>query len=140
MLRLSIAALSFLLLLANVWADDKEEAAKKEQEKFHGEWKMPVPGQGEIVLKMTGAEYEVVLGDQKEKGKMKFNPTAKPNEVDVDITEGTDSGKKQVGIYELKGDKVKFCFAKAGETKRPEKFEAADDGSLILFEFEKVKK
>jgi uncharacterized protein (TIGR03067 family) len=139
MLRLSIAALSCLLLLAHVWADDKEEAAKKEQEKFQGEWKMMLGGQ-EATVKFTGAEYEFTFGDQKEKGKMKFNPTAKPKEVDVDITDGNDSGKKQVGIYELKGDKVKFCFAKAGETKRPDKFEAADDGSMILFEFERVKK
>ncbi|HQR09108.1 MAG TPA: TIGR03067 domain-containing protein [Gemmatales bacterium] len=138
MLRLSIAALSCLLLVAHVWADDKEEAAKKEQEKFQGEWKLA--GQDEVSLKITGAEYLFTLGDMKEKGKMKFNPAAKPNEVDVEITEGTDMGRKQVGIYEWKGDKVKFCFAKAGEAKRPDKFEASDDGSLILFEFEKVKK
>ncbi|MFT3878916.1 MAG: TIGR03067 domain-containing protein [Gemmatales bacterium] len=137
MLRLSIAALTCLLVLANVWADDKEEAAKKEQEKFQGEWKMV--GQ-DATVKFTGNEYVFTLGDTKEKGKMKFNPTAKLKEVDVEITEGTDSGKKQIGIYELKEDKVKFCFAKAGETKRPDKFEGADDGSLILFEFEKVKK
>ncbi len=139
MLRLSITALTCLLLLAGVWADDKEDAAKKEQEKFQGEWKTTLNGQ-EATVKFTGAEYEFTLGDTKEKGKMKFNPAAKPNEVDVDITEGNDAGKKQVGIYELKDNKVKFCFAAAGETKRPDKFEAADDGSIILFEFEKVKK
>lgn len=138
MLRLSIVVLSCLLLLVNVWADDKEDAAKKEQDKFQGDWKLV--GNDEATLKITGAEYTFTLGDTKEKGKMKFNPTSKVAEVDVDITEGTDSGKKQVGIYELKDNKVKFCFAKAGETKRPEKFEATDDGSIFLFEFEKVKK
>jgi len=138
MLRFTITALSCMLLLANVWADDKEEAAKKEQEKFQGEWKLV--GQDSVTLNFKGAEYEFTLGDMKEKGKMKFNPSAKIAEVDVDITEGTDAGKKQVGIYELKDGKVKFCFAKAGETKRPEKFEAADDDSIVLLEFEKVKK
>lgn len=139
MLRLSIAALSCLLLLAHVWADDKEEAAKKEQEKFQGEWKAVINGIDSSV-KFKGEDYEFTYGDMKEKGKMKYNPSVKPNAVDVEITEGSDAGKKQVGIYELKGDKLKFCFAKAGESKRPEKFEASGDGEIILFEFEKVKK
>lgn len=130
---------SLVLLLASVlMADDKEDAAKKEQEKFQGEWKLVQSD--EITLKIKGAEYEFNGGGQSEKGKFKFNPSATPAEIDVDITEGTDAGKKQVGIYELKGDKVKFCFALAGETNRPKKFEAAEDGSMILFEFVKVKK
>jgi len=138
MLRLSITALTCLLLLAGVWADDKEDAAKKEQNKMQGEWKLS--GQDEVSLIIKDAEYTFTLGETKEKGKFKFNPGEKPAQVDVDITEGTDSGKKQVGIYELKDDTLKMCFAKAGETKRPEKFEAADDGSIFLFEFVKVKK
>lgn len=128
---------SCFLILAGAWADDKEDAAKKEQEKFQGNWKLV--GNDDIILKFKGAEYEFAVDGMTEKGKMKFNPTAKPATVDVDITEGTDAGKKQVGIYELKDDKVKFCFSKAGETKRPEKFEASGDGALILFEFEKKK-
>jgi uncharacterized protein (TIGR03067 family) len=138
MLRLSITALTCLLVLVSAWADDKEEASKKEQEKFQGEWKLV--SQEDILLKINGVEYVFTAGEMKEKGKMKFNPATKPAQVDVDITEGTDSGKKQVGIYEMKDETFKLCFAKAGETKRPEKFEAADDGSIILFEFVKVKK
>lgn len=130
---------SLVLLLASVLiADDKEDAAKKEQEKFQGEWKLVQSD--EITLKINGADYVFDGGGQVEKGKFKFNPSTTPAELDVEITEGNDAGKKQVGIYELKGDKVKFCFALAGETKRPKKFEAAEDGSIILFEFVKVKK
>jgi uncharacterized protein (TIGR03067 family) len=130
---------SLVLFLAGLLiADDKEDAAKKELEKFQGEWHLVQSD--EITLKIKGAEYVFDGGGQVEKGRFKFNPAVTPAEVDVDITEGTDAGKKQVGIYELKGDKVKFCFALAGETKRPKKFEAAEDGSIILFEFVKVKK
>lgn len=138
MIRVTFTALSCLLLLSHVWADDKDDAAKKEQEKFQGEWKLV--GMEGVTVKFKGADYEFDYAGQKEKGKMKYNPKPKPAEVDVDITEGSDAGKKQVGIYEIKDDKIKFCFAKAGETKRPTKFEASGDGELILFEFEKVKK
>jgi len=138
MLRLSITALTCLLVLACVWADDKEDAAKKEQDKFQGDW--TIVGQDDALLNIKGAEYTFTLGDTKEKGKFKFNPATKPAQLDVDITEGTDSGKKQVGIYVLKDDTLKMCFAKAGETKRPEKFEASGDGEIILFTFVKVKK
>lgn len=136
--RFAIMALSFgLIFLANISADDKEDAAKKEQEKFQGEWKLV--GMDNITLNVKGAEYTFTFMGAVEKGKMKFNPSAKPAEVDAEITEGMDAGKKQVGIYEIKGDKFKFCFAPAGETKRPKEFEAGNEGSL-LFEFEKVKK
>lgn len=138
MLRLSISALTCLLVLACAWADDKEDAAKKEQDKFQGEW--TIVGQDDAVLTIKGAEYTFAFGDNKEKGKFKFNPSVTPAQIDVDITEGTDAGKKQVGIYVLKDDTLKMCFAKAGETTRPEKFEAKEDGSIILFAFVKVKK
>lgn len=138
MLRITVVLLSCMLLVINAWADEKEEAAKKELEKFQGEWKLV--GQEDIFLKIKGADYEFIMDDKKEKGKFKFNPAVKPAEVDVDITEGDDAGKKQVGIYELKNDNLKFCFARAGQSKRPDKFEAADDGSVFIFEFEKVKK
>ncbi len=137
MMRLTLSAVTCFLLLMNAWADDKDDA-KKEVEKFQGEWKLTA--MEEIILKINGTDYEFNGGGMTEKGKFKFNPSAKPAEVDVDIKEGTDAGKKQVGIYEIKEGKLKFCFARAGETERPKKFEGAEDGSRFVFEFEKVKK
>lgn len=136
MVRNVLALLACLFLVFAAYADDKEEAAKKEQEKFQGDWTL-VDNEG-VTLKVKDAEYVFTFMGSVEKGKMKFNPSAKLAEVDVDITEGMDKGKKQVGIYELKDNKLKFCFAQAGETKRPTEFKA-EDGN-ILFEFEKVKK
>lgn len=138
MQRHFLVVVTCFLVMSLAWADEKEDAAKKELEKMQGEWKLSV--QDDVTLKIKGNEYEFTAGNISEKGKFKFNPSTKPAQVDVDITEGNDAGKKQVGIYELKEDKVKFCFAKAGEVKRPDKFESSEDGSLILFEFEKVKK
>jgi len=44
------------------------------------------------------------------------------------MIEGATKGKTQLGIYELDGDKVKFCFAAPGKD-RPTEF-TADAGSL----------
>ena len=134
-MRLTQTALITLLLVTFTLADDKDDA-KKELEKFQGEWKLV--GGEEVVLTFKGNEYEFIAGEV-EKGKMTFNPGKKPAQVDVEITAGNDAGKKQVGIYEWKDGKVKFCFGPAGSDKRPENFDKNDE-EHITFEFEKAKK
>lgn len=137
MSRILYTSLLALLFLANTWADDKDDAAKKELEKFQGEWKLV--GSDEIKIQFKEGTYEFSGQGTPEKGKMKFNPFIKPAQVDVEIKEGDDAGKTQVGIYRWDGDKVKFCFAQAGEAKRPANFDN-EGGDHIIFEFEKVKK
>jgi uncharacterized protein (TIGR03067 family) len=136
MIRLCMTVATVLFLTMNAWADDKDDAAKKEADKLQGEWK--IVGQ-DFTLKIKGTDYEFSAGET-EKGTMTFNPDTKPAQVDVKIKEGNDAGKKQVGIYKLKGDKLTLCFAMAGETKRPTKFERSQEDGILLFEFEKVKK
>ncbi|HMP16948.1 MAG TPA: hypothetical protein PKD72_08005 [Gemmatales bacterium] len=127
-----------LLLLATLsatWADEKDEA-RKELEKFQGEWKLSEDDT--ITLKFTGEEYEFHAMGVIEKGKMKFRPGTNPRQVDIDITSGPDAGKKQVGIYTWKNDTtVQFTLAEAGKDKRPEK---PDEEGYIALECEKVKK
>lgn len=136
MIRLCMTVVTVLFLTMNAWADDKDDAVKKEVDKLQGEWK----GIGqEFTLKIKGNDYEFNAGET-EKGTMTFNPNTKPAQVDVKIKEGNDAGKKQVGIYKLEGDKLTFCFAMAGETERPTKFERSEGDGVLLFRFEKVKK
>jgi uncharacterized protein (TIGR03067 family) len=131
-----MTVVTVLFLTMNAWADDKDDAVKKEVDKLQGEWK----GVGqEFTLKIKGNDYEFNAGET-EKGTMTFNPNTKPAQVDVKIKEGNDAGKKQVGIYKLEGDKLTFCFAMAGETERPTKFEASQEKGILLFRFEKEKK
>jgi uncharacterized protein (TIGR03067 family) len=37
--------------------------------------------------------------------------------IDYDMTEGPTKGEKHLGIYELDGDTVKFCFAAPGKDR-----------------------
>jgi uncharacterized protein (TIGR03067 family) len=138
-----------VLLVFPVWSQDKD-AVKKELDKLQGEWKL-VAGEAEGVkipenaldhstLLVTGELYDFNSPAEKEKGKFTIKPGTNPLQIDMDITEGTAQGKKQLGIYEVKGDRVKFCMAQAGDPKRPAKFATNPEDKFMIFEFEKVKK
>lgn len=128
--RMLVAGL-FLTLLTAAWADDKEDAVKKELEKFKGEWKLV---NGDIVMKFDGNKYDFEAGPNSEKGKFKIDPSKK--HIDLEITEGNDKGKSQPGLYEFKDGKLFIGLAMPGEKDRPAKRE---DGE-VQFEFEKAKK
>jgi uncharacterized protein (TIGR03067 family) len=131
MLQRMLVAGLFLTLLTTAWADDKEEAAKKELEKFKGEWKLV---NGDIVMKFDGNKYEFEAGDNSEKGKFKIDAGKK--HIDLEITEGNDKGKTQLGFYELKDGKLRLGLGTPGDKDRPAKLEDGEN----QFEFEKVKK
>lgn len=145
MLRL-FALTALVLCVLPAWSQD----AKKEIAKLEGTWKL-VGGEakGEAISKeevesatMTVKEgaYEFASKSEREKGKFLLNPATSPAQLDIDITEGESKGKKQVGIYELKGDRLKFCVAPPGETTRPTKFGTSPQDTFMIYEFEKVQK
>jgi uncharacterized protein (TIGR03067 family) len=57
------------------------------------------------------------------KAKIALDPSKKPKAIDYVVTEGDHKGKKLLGIYELDGDTVKFCFAPP-DKERPSDFTA----------------
>jgi uncharacterized protein (TIGR03067 family) len=131
-----------------VGADDPQEAAKKEVAKLQGEWSM-VAGEkdgrkapkdfiqgakrvckdDELTVTVDGRVYMTA--------KIVIDPTKKPKAVDYIVTEGDHKGKKLLGIYELDGDTVKFCFAPPDQ-ERPTEF-AAEKGSGRTFSVWKQK-
>jgi uncharacterized protein (TIGR03067 family) len=57
-----------------------------------------------------------------QRGDMSIDAGAKPTAIDVEITRGSFIGKKLLGIYEIKGDKLTICWSAPGADKRPTKF------------------
>ena len=127
---------AFLIGLATVamstaWAEDSE-AVKKDQAQLQGEWSM-VSGSADgnampDALRETakrvckGDETTVTVGEQLlMKAKFALDPSRKPKTIDYQMIDGPTKGKKQLGIYELEGDTVKFCFGSPG-SERPTDF------------------
>jgi uncharacterized protein (TIGR03067 family) len=71
------------------------------------------------------------------KAKFTIDPTKKPKTIDYVMLAGLTKGKKQLGIYELDGDRVKFCFAAPGQ-ERPSAFKGGS--GIVLSAWQRDKK
>jgi uncharacterized protein (TIGR03067 family) len=134
--------LSLVAVLALVGADAPADAVKKEMSQLEGEWTMisgerdgqPLPDNFLKDAKRVAKDgvSTISLGDMVYmKAKFSVDPTKKPKAIDYEILEGPTKGKKVLGIYEIDGDKVKFCFA-AADKDRPSEFTAkAGSGNTL---------
>ena len=135
-----------LLLGAAEPADD----VKKELAKLEGNWSM-VSGEREgqklpdDLVKdakrvSKGNETTVSIGGQVFiKATYTIDPGKKPKRIDYTVTEGANKGKKLLGIYELDGDTVKFCFA-GPDQERPKEFKTEADDTRTMSVWKKEKK
>jgi len=123
---------------------------KKEMAQLEGEWSM-VSGEADGAsmpeeMVKTGkrvakdGETTITIGGQVYfKAKFTIDPAKKPKAIDYDMTEGPTKGKKHLGIYELDGDTVKFCFAAPGKD-RPTEFTSKEGSQHTLSVWKRVKK
>jgi uncharacterized protein (TIGR03067 family) len=115
------------------------KAAKKDTAQLQGEWAMSTGGRdghtlpGDMLKNSKrvckGDETAVVVGGQLlMKAKFTLDPSKKPKSIDYQITGGANAGKTQLGIYELDGDTVKFCFSTPGKDRPTDFATKAGDG------------
>jgi uncharacterized protein (TIGR03067 family) len=141
-----------VIAVSAAWADDKDkvnsnssksDAAKKDMAELQGEWTMvsgSADGQEmpEAMLKQArrickGDVTSVTIGGQTFlKAKFTIDPSKKPKAIDYEMLDGITKGKKQLGIYELGGNTVKFCFA-SPDVERPGDFKAGDKRSSSVW-------
>jgi len=133
-----------------VGAAGPQDAVKKEMAQLDGEWSMVLgEANGQSMPKETvqigkrvakDGETTITFGGQIYfKAKFTVDPTKKPKSIDYMMTEGPTKGKTQLGIYELEGDMVKFCFAAPGKD-RPTEFSAKEGSHRTLSVWKKDKK
>jgi len=126
-LLIGLAALVF----ATVGAEDND-AAKTDQAQLQGEWTLVYgerDGQAFSSEFMKGSKRVtkddetavMVQGQLFMKAKFSLDPSKTPKTIDYTVTGSTYTGKTQLGIYEIEGDKVKFCFSTPGQ-ERPTDF------------------
>jgi uncharacterized protein (TIGR03067 family) len=124
---------------------DSTAAAKVDQQKLQGEWTMasgsadgyPMPENMRSSARRTCKDdvTTVTVGGQLIlKAKFKLDPSAKPKTIDYEANDGPTKGKTHLGIYEINGDTVKFCFGAPG-AERPTEFnsKAGDQRTLSVW-------
>jgi len=111
-----------------VWAAQNEV----ELAKLQGEWsmvsgsadgqQMPEEMRKEMKRVCRGDVTTTTLGARTFlKAKITIDPSKKPKTIDYEMLDGFTKGKKQLGIYEVDGDRFKSCFGKP-DGERPTEF------------------
>jgi uncharacterized protein (TIGR03067 family) len=73
----------------------------------------------------SGDETTVTVGGQLiMKAKFTLDPSRKPKTIDYQVIDGPTKGKTHLGIYEVNGDTLQFCFGAPG-AERPTDFTSA---------------
>ena len=123
-------------------ADARDDAAKKDLEKFQGNWtlisaerdgkKTPPEEAKKITLTIQANEFVlrkdgVIISE----GTMTLDPTKTPKEIAETITVSPNKGKTFLAIYEIDDEHHKICFAAAGK-ERPTAFSSMPGSGQLL--------
>jgi uncharacterized protein (TIGR03067 family) len=112
----------------------QSEAAKQDMAQLQGEWSMATAGGGgqSVLGSMFKNSRRVCKGDETSvtvggqllmRATFSLDPSKTPKTIDYHVTAGSNSGKDLLGIYELDGDTVRFCFSAPGFA-RPTDFDS----------------
>jgi len=128
-------------------ASAKTKDAPSDRDALQGAWKLtgrvmrgeaqPVDGDAARRLVFEGDRFRMCRGDELLfDGTVKVNAGATPRTIDATIDKSNEeaelSGKTSLGIYELKGDELKWCAARPGIADRPADFSGKGDEQLLV--------
>ncbi len=95
---------------------------KKDTAALQGTW-TATKGDKKIVLQFKGDKFTAAIDEEKYKGTFKIDPSKKPRHIDMRVKEGEKFvNMTSLGIYELKGDTLKWCANEPGKDQRPSEF------------------
>jgi uncharacterized protein (TIGR03067 family) len=149
-LTLGLLIVADLAAVADRPSKKKEDPVREELKKLQGTWRVvsmeqngakvfiPNPGAAYTVV-IKGKSYVFKMGNRVVvQGTFTINPSRKPKTMDCVPSSGSDKGKVQKSIYELRGDTMKECGALAGKN-RPTEFAAGRGSGHILAIYKRMK-
>ncbi len=138
------ACLLFFLSIGTV----AKVGAAPEVKEMDGTWKpisaelagKPWPQQilDSMKLILKDDQYTVEVGDNKDEGTVKRDPSKSPKTMDITGTNGPNKGKTFLVIYELKGEELRVCYDLSGKS-RPTEFATKADTKLFLVRYRRAK-
>jgi uncharacterized protein (TIGR03067 family) len=141
----SLVPVAALLLAADI---PDESLVKQDLKKLEGTWKcisLEVGGkklpdeklkETNLRLVVKGDKWIIKSANLESEVSYKIDPTKKPKAIDTKHPKG----KTNLGIYELEGDRLKFCDAGHADRERPKEFTSEAGTPQSLWVFERVKK
>jgi uncharacterized protein (TIGR03067 family) len=114
--------------------------AKSELAKLQGNWIVEKDGK-KIELKFDKSNFTISFEGKPFKGKFKIDPSKKPKQMDLTITEGEKfKDQTALAIYELDGKSLKWCANEPGKEGRPAEFpDKEGDGKYLYVVFKRAK-
>ncbi len=80
----------------------------------------------------SGSELTAMMGTQVYfKARIGLDPAASPKTIDYRMTAGPTHGAVQLGIYEFRGDTLRFCFGPPNGRRPGEFTTVAGDGRTL---------
>ncbi len=148
----SLAILILVVVAPTVSAADKpstREAARKDLAALQGTWSLvAMETEGDAVGADEFKGWHVVYdGDTvtlhsdtevRRHGIITLDPTRKPKAINTWDQDGPYDDRTVPGIYELKGDSLKLCFARPGD-ERPTEFTTKKGTGFLLAVYERRK-
>jgi uncharacterized protein (TIGR03067 family) len=143
----AIAAIAALAAGSSLLAGDGKEAIERDLKKLQGTWQVVLheidgkatPPADLVPMKITftGDKWSLRSESQEvQGGTHKLDPAKKPAQVDAVVTQGEGKGTTMLGIYEMKGDRMKICFDPRGK-QRPTSFSSKNGHMMVIIQRDK---
>ncbi len=138
-------------LTSTLAADKDTELLQKHLAALEGEWIMVSGERDGIRLSdeqiqdskrlIKDGETSLIVGGQVVlQARYTIDPAKKPHTIDLALTEGPFKGRTQIGIYDISGDTLKFCFAPPDSKDRPTEFATKEGTGRSISIWKRVKK
>ena len=139
-----------LLLLASAGVLVADEPKKDDAEALKGSWSAVSLKQGgksapDDLIKKLKASFDgkgytnIVDGEVIELGGYTIDSSKTPKTIDFDIKKGQGEGKKQLGIFQIEGNKLTLVVAEPGSPDRPKSIKPEDTDPVIAVMLERAK-